>query len=249
MSSRVHDNPSMSQHLLASSLTQPYAGSSHLGSSSAAPVVGITPVIPAFGGYKGDVAGDWPSVYEPRRDESSAKEFCLRLLCAAVNVGGVIGKGGGIIKQIRQESGAFIKVDSSNSGAEDDCIITVSAKEVSSSSYWHAFIVPHSLLCFLTSCFFFMQFFEDPVSPTIDAAVRLQPRCSEKSDAESAEPSYTTRLLVSTSRIGCLIGKGGSIITEIRRTTRATIRILSKENVPKVAAEDEEMVQVSVRTF
>ena len=156
MSSRVHDNPSMSQHLLASSLTQPYAGSSHLGSSSAAPVVGITPVIPAFGGYKGDVAGDWPSVYQPRRDESSAKEFCLRLLCAAVNVGGVIGKGGGIIKQIRQESGAFIKVDSSNSGAEDDCIITVSAKEVSSSSYWHAFIVPpYSLLCFLTSCFFF----------------------------------------------------------------------------------------------
>ena len=140
MSSRLHDNPSKSQHLLASSLTQPYAGSSHLGSSSTAPVVGITPVIPAFGGYKGDVAGDWPSI--PRRDESAAKEFSLRLLCAAVNVGGVIGKGGGIIKQIRQESGAFIKVDSSNSGAEDDCIITVSAKEVISSSYWHAFIVP-----------------------------------------------------------------------------------------------------------
>ncbi|CAN6319820.1 unnamed protein product [Urochloa humidicola] len=217
VSSRLHDNPSKSQPFLASSLTQPYAGSSHLGSSSAAPVVGITPVIPAFGGYKGDVAGDWPSVYQPRRDESSAKEFVLRLLCAAANVGGVIGKGGGIIKQIRQESGAFIKVDSSNSGSEDDCIITVSAKEI---------------------C-------EDPVSPTIDAAVRLQPRCSEKSDAESAEPSYTTRLLVSTSRIGCLIGKGGSIITEIRRTSRANIRILSKENVPKVAAEDEEMVQIS----
>ncbi|CAN6207503.1 unnamed protein product [Urochloa humidicola] len=217
VSSRLHDNPSKSQPHLASSFAQPYAGSSHLGSSSAAPVVGITPVISAFGGYKGDVAGDWPSVYQPRRDEGSAKEFSLRLLCAAANVGGVIGKGGGIIKQIRQESGAFIKVDSSNSGSEDDCIITVSAKE----------------------------FFEDPVSPTIDAAVRLQPRCSEKSDAESAEPSYTTRLLVSTARIGCLIGKGGSIITEIRRTSRANIRILSKENVPKVAAEDEEMVQIS----
>ena len=157
MSSRLHDNPSKSQHLLASSLTQPYAGSSHLGSSSAAPVVGITPVIPAFGGYKGDVAGDWPSVYQPRRDESSAKEFCLRLLCAAVNVGGVIGKGGGIIKQIRQESGAFIKVDSSNSGAEDDCIITVSAKEVISSSYCCAFIAPPYLffVVFPDQLFFF----------------------------------------------------------------------------------------------
>lgn len=215
VSSRLHDNPSRSQHLLASSLTQPYPGGSHLGSSSTAPVVGITPMISPYGGYKGDVAGDWPSIYQPRREESSAKEFSLRLLCAALNVGGVIGKGGGVIRQIRQESGAFIKVDSSS--AEDDCIITVSAKE----------------------------FFEDPVSPTINAAVHLQPRCSEKTDAESGEPSYTTRLLVSTSRIGCLIGKGGSIITEIRRTSRANIRILSKENVPKVAAEDEEMVQIS----
>uniref|UniRef100_A0A0D9VUI9 K Homology domain-containing protein n=1 Tax=Leersia perrieri TaxID=77586 RepID=A0A0D9VUI9_9ORYZ len=215
VSSRLHDNPSRSQHLLASSMTQSYPGGSHLGSSSTAPVVGITPLISPYGGYKGDVAGDWPSIYQPRREESSAKEFSLRLLCAASNVGGVIGKGGGIIKQIRQESGAFIKVDSSN--AEDDCIITVSAKE----------------------------FFEDHVSPTINAAIHLQPRCSEKTDPESGVPSYTTRLLVSTSRIGCLIGKGGSIITEIRRTSRANIRILSKENVPKVAAEDEEMVQIS----
>ncbi|KAL6878280.1 hypothetical protein ACP4OV_012450 [Aristida adscensionis] len=217
VSTRLHDNPSKSQHLLASSFIQPYPGSSHLGSSSTAPVVGITPVIPPYGGYKGDVAGDWPSMYQPRRSESSAKEFSLRLLCSGANVGGVIGKGGGIIKQIRQESGAFIKVDSSSSNPEDDCIITVSAKEL----------------------------FEDPISPTIDAAVRLQPRCSEKSDADSGEPSYTTRLLVSTSRIGCLIGKGGSIITEIRRSSRANIRILSKENVPKVAAEDEEMVQIN----
>jgi poly(rC)-binding protein 3/4 len=111
-------------------LTQSYPGSSHLGSSSTAPVVGITPVIPPYGGYEGDVAGDWPSIYQPCRDESSAKEFSLRLLCAPANVGGVIGKGGGVIKQIRQESGAFIKVDSSTSGPEDDCIITVSAKEV-----------------------------------------------------------------------------------------------------------------------
>ncbi|VAI05788.1 unnamed protein product [Triticum turgidum subsp. durum] len=191
VSSRLHGNPSRSQHLLASSLTQPFPAGSRLGSSSTAPVVGITPMVSPYGRYKGDIVGDWPSIYQPRREVSSAKEFTLRLLCAAANVGGVIGKGGGIIKQIRQESGAFIKVDSSS--AEDDCIITVSAKE----------------------------FFEDPVSPTIDATVRLQPRCSEKIDAESGEPSYTTRLLVSTSRIGCLIGKGGSIITEIRRTSKA----------------------------
>ena len=33
-------------------------------------------------------------------------------------------------------------------------------------------------------------------------------------------------------------------MTEMRRLTKANIRILSKENLPKVASEDDEMVQV-----
>lgn len=74
--------------------------------------------------------------------------------------------------------------------------------------------------------------------------MRLQPRCSEKIERDSGLLSFTTRLLVPTSRIGCLIGKGGAIITEIRRLTKANIRILSKENLPKIAADDDEMVQV-----
>lgn len=81
-------------------------------------------------------------------------------------------------------------------------------------------------------------------SPTIDAALLLQVRCSEKTEKESGDSIITTRLLVPSSRIGCLIGKGGSIISEMRSTTRASIRILSKENLPKVASDDDEMVQV-----
>uniref|UniRef100_A0A1D1YND2 KH domain-containing protein At4g18375 n=2 Tax=Anthurium amnicola TaxID=1678845 RepID=A0A1D1YND2_9ARAE len=212
ISNRLLENPSRSQHLLTS--TNMFAPVGQLGGpAGGGPVMG--PVVTPYGGYKGDSGTDWTSFYPAPRDESSSKEFSLRLICPSGLIGGVIGKGGGIIKQIRQESGASIKVDSSS--AEDDCIIAVSAKE----------------------------FFEDPISPTIDAAVRLQPRCSEKTERESGEPSYTTRLLVPTSRIGCLIGKGGSIISEMRRTTRANIRILSKENLPKVAAEDDEMVQIS----
>lgn len=73
----------------------------------------------------------------------------------------------------------------------------------------------------------------------------MQPRCSEKIERDSGIISFTTRLLVPTSRIGCLIGRGGAIITEMRNITKANIRILSKEDLPKVAADDEEMVQVS----
>ncbi|KAL6009097.1 hypothetical protein ACLOJK_022324 [Asimina triloba] len=219
IASRLHENPSRSQHLLVSAMSNLYQpGGQYIGPNAGAPLVGVAPLIGPYGGYKGDSGSEWSShsFYPPPRDESSSKEFCLRLVCPTGNIGGVIGKGGAIIKQIRQESGAFIKVDSSSAEGED-CIISISSKE----------------------------FFEDPISPTIDAAVRLQPRCSEKTERESGEPSYTTRLLVPTSRIGCLIGKGGSIISEMRRLTRANIRIFSKDNLPKVAAEDDEMVQIS----
>ncbi|XP_020520832.1 KH domain-containing protein At4g18375 isoform X1 [Amborella trichopoda] len=211
VSSRLHENPSRSQGMLSSGPMIP-PGGQFFGPNSGASY---------YGGYKGDVGGDWavgPSqhLYSGARDDSSAKEFGLRLVCPSSHIGGVIGKGGVIIKQIRQESGAFIKVESNNAEG-DDCVIAVSAKE----------------------------YFDDPFSPTIDAAVRLQPKCSEKTERESGEPSFTTRLLVPSSRIGCLIGKGGSIISEMRKMTRANIRIFSKENLPKVASEDDEMVQIS----
>lgn len=90
---------------------------------------------------------------------------------------------------------------------------------------------------------FLFQYFEE-FSPSIEAAVRLQPKCSERIESGNADV-LTTRLLVSSSRIGCLIGKGGSIVTEMRRSTRANIRILSKDNLPKVATLDDEMVQVT----
>ncbi|KAG4914608.1 hypothetical protein JHK87_052165 [Glycine soja] len=218
IASRLHDNPSRSQHLLTSAVPGVYpAGGSLIGPGAGAPIVGIAPLVGAYGGYKGDT-GDWPprSMYSAPRDEASTKEFSVRLVCPTGNIGGVIGKGGMIINQIRQESGATIKVDSSTTEG-DECLIAILTKE----------------------------FFEETFSPTIEAAVRLQPRCSEKVERDSGIISFTTRLLVPTSRIGCLIGKGGSIITEMRRLTKANIRIISKENLPKIASEDDEMVQIS----
>ncbi|KAG8384683.1 hypothetical protein BUALT_Bualt04G0143500 [Buddleja alternifolia] len=217
IASRLHDNPSRSQHLLSSAVPTVYSsGGSVLGASAGAPIMGLTPLVGPYGGYKGEGA-DWPrSLYSAPRSEASSKEFSLCLVCPTVNIGGVIGKGGTIINQIRQDSGAVIKVDSSKAEG-DDCVISISAKEI----------------------------FEDTFSPAIDAALRLQPRCSEKVERDSGLVSFTTRLLVPTSRIGCLIGKGGSIISEMRKVTKANIRILSKENLPKIASEDDEMVQIS----
>ncbi|CAA7031184.1 unnamed protein product [Microthlaspi erraticum] len=153
--------------------------------------------------------------YAVHRDIADAREFCVCFICPAENVGGVIGKGGGFINQIRQETGATIRVNTSETD-DEDCIIFISSKE----------------------------FYEDQ-SPAVNAAIRLQVRCSEKVGKDANDSAISTRLLVSSSQIGCLIGKGGAVISEMRSVTRANIRILQKDDVPKIAREDEEMVQIT----
>lgn len=76
-----------------------------------------------------------------------------------------------------------------------------------------------------------------------DAVFRVQARIV-KAAADSKEQNLVARFLVSSNQIGCLLGKGGSIIAEMRKSTGAYIRILGKEQIPKCAGEDEEVVQV-----
>lgn len=79
----------------------------------------LSSLVGPYRGYRNN-GGEWAA---------SLKDFSLRLVCPTENVGAVIGKGGSIIKQIRQESGASIKIDTSVAEGEE-CIISVSAKEV-----------------------------------------------------------------------------------------------------------------------
>ncbi|CAH8252271.1 unnamed protein product [Arabidopsis lyrata] len=194
VASLLHANPSRFQHLLLSSSSSMHQPGAMLMSAA------------LTSSHRN---------YAVRRDIADAREFCVCFICPAENVGGVIGKGGGFINQIRQETGATIRVNTSETD-EDDCIIVISSKE----------------------------FYEDQ-SPAVNAAIRLQQRCSEKVGKDANDLAISTRLLVSSSQIGCLIGKGGAVISEMRSVTRANIRILQKEDVPKIAREDEEMVQIT----
>lgn len=129
IATRLHDNPSRSQHLLTSAAPGVYAAGGPMVPAAGPPIMGMAPLVGAYGGYKGDV-GDWSrSMYSAPRDEGSMREFSVRVVCPTGNIGGVIGKGGAIINQIRQDSGATIKVDSSATEG-DDCLIAISTKEV-----------------------------------------------------------------------------------------------------------------------
>lgn len=62
----------------------------------------------------------------------------------------------------------------------------------------------------------------------------------------SKDKSLVAKLLVSSHQIGCLLGKSGSVISEMRKSSGAYICILSKNQVPKNALENEEVVQVCI---
>lgn len=53
------------------------------------------------------------------------------------------------------------------------------------------------------------------------------------------------RLLVPSQQVGYLLGKGGHIVSEMRRATGANIRVSSKEQLSKSAGpQNDEVVQV-----
>ncbi|KAK4755157.1 hypothetical protein SAY87_008914 [Trapa incisa] len=81
----------------------------------------------------------------------------------------------------------------------------------------------------------------NPRSQTIDAILQLLNQTGELSE----EGSVTTRLLVPSSKVGCILGQGGHVINEMRRRTRADIRVISKDDKPSCASEEEELVQIS----
>ncbi|XP_076921128.1 KH domain-containing protein At4g18375-like isoform X1 [Bidens hawaiensis] len=81
----------------------------------------------------------------------------------------------------------------------------------------------------------------NPRSQTIDAVLNIQ----DISNEHGEKGIMTTRLLIPSSKVGCIIGQGGQVINEMRRRTKADIRVFSKEERPKFADEDEELVQVS----
>lgn len=79
---------------------------------------------------------------------------------------------------------------------------------------------------------------EDLKSMAVEAILLLQGKINSEDD-----DTATMRLLVPSKIIGCIIGKSGSIINEIRKRTKADIRI-SKGDKPKCADGNDELVEV-----
>lgn len=54
--------------------------------------------------------------------------------------------------------------------------------------------------------------------------------------------SVTAQLVVPFNQVGCLLGKGGAIVTEMRNATGTSIRIIGNDQVPKCVISDNDQV-------
>ncbi|KAF9687449.1 hypothetical protein SADUNF_Sadunf02G0094600 [Salix dunnii] len=84
---------------------------------------------------------------------------------------------------------------------------------------------------------------DDRVSAPQDAVIRVQTRIAMA--ISNKEKTIIARLLVSSNQIGCLLGKGGAIMSEMRKSSGAYIRILGKDQIPNCASESEGVVQIN----
>lgn len=72
----------------------------------------------------------------------------------------------------------------------------------------------------------------------VEAVLLLQGKINDEDDT-----TVSIRLLVPSKVIGCIIGKSGSIINEIRKRTKADVQI-SRSYKPKCAEGNDELVEV-----
>ncbi|KAL4588566.1 hypothetical protein LXL04_001458 [Taraxacum kok-saghyz] len=145
--------------------------------------------------------------------QTSQKEIIFRMLFPSDRVGILIGKSGSVIQSIQNESGAHITIHPPVSDC-DQRLITITATESP----------------------------ESRNSPAQKAVVLVFNRSVEVGFQKVLDPLVAARLVISQNQMGCLLGKGGSIVADMRKVTGAVIKIVGQHLVPKCAPDNDQVV-------
>lgn len=158
-------------------------------------------------------------------------ETLFRILCPSDKTGGVIGKGGATIRQVREETGAKIRIDDAVHGSDERVILIVGSSDPAAPIAGADPSAP-------------------PPSQAQQALVRVFERMmrveEEKEKEREGEGLVACRLLAASNQVGCVLGKGGKIVEKMRMESGAQIRILSKDKdqIPLCAGPGDELIQV-----
>ncbi|PUZ38462.1 hypothetical protein GQ55_9G198300 [Panicum hallii var. hallii] len=180
-----------------------------------------------------------------RHDDTSMSsepiETIYRILCPVKKIGSVLGRGGDVVKTLREETKSKIRVADSIPGADERVIIIFNYQNHSEQADEAAENISSDGLGSMK-----------PHCSAQDALLKIHDKIvadefhngvADK-ESESAD-GVTARILVQGNQVGCLLGKGGSIIQQLRNDTGAGIRVLPSENLPLCALRSDELVQIT----
>ncbi|KAA8540061.1 hypothetical protein F0562_026753 [Nyssa sinensis] len=174
------------------------------------------------------------------QDPSLMVTTSYRILCHDIKAGGVIGKSGSIIKAIRQHTGAWINVHELIPGDEERIIEISDTRRRDPDGRMPSFSPAQEALFLI----------HERILESDGGGYNLGFGSGNGDDDEDYGPRgggnrVATRLVVSRLHVGCLLGKGGKIIEQMRIETKTQIRILPRDhNLPRCVAMSEEIVQV-----
>lgn len=184
---------------------------------------------------------------------SKPTEIVFRIICPESRAGCVIGKGGSIVKSLRQDTGAKIMIADAAEGA-DDRVIFISSP-ISEIQNGHAKDdIDKSKQDGKDDAYGKTEIKGDISvnevhSPAQEALLKILEHMIEggdlKGDSEEGSSMLMTRLLVPSSQVGCLLGKGGKIIEQMRQESKAKIRIVACEKNLLGLMPFDEILQVS----
>ncbi|KAI3502917.1 hypothetical protein L1887_31315 [Cichorium endivia] len=174
------------------------------------------------------------NVSEQFSENLHSSDTVYRILCPSRKIGGVIGKGGGIIKALREETQAKITVDDFVPGSEERVVI------IHSPSTKKPVVKQNDM---------------EVHCAAQDALLKVHDRILEEdivggnnnNNNIKNEKLVTTRLLLANNMVGCLLGKRGDVIQRLRKETGANIRILPENQLPVCALSTDELVQISAK--
>nr|XP_043629480.1 KH domain-containing protein HEN4-like [Erigeron canadensis] len=170
-----------------------------------------------FGSLKAEA---FPSV--DFRHSQDLHEIVFRILCSSDRVGGVIGNSGTIVRALENESGARIRISPPAEYHYEERLITITAMESS----------------------------ESRNSPAQNGVILVFNRSVEAGyekglDLPSSGTHITAKLVIPANHMGCLLGKRGSIIADMRKVTGAYIKIVGGEEGPRFVPETDQIVLIT----
>mgnify|MGYP000105413782 CR=1 FL=1 len=216
----------------------------------------------------------------PPSSFSSSDEIEYRILCPIAKIGGVIGKGGSIIKSLREETGAKIRVEDVVHHSDERVIYVSSApgkdrngdKERGRERYRErdrdrdrdsddSRDRDRDSRDSRERSREREREIYDMLCPAQEALLKIHERITTRDDRnnvrdnvdsgdeeeEKEDEPNLARLLVSDAQVGCLIGKGGRIIEQMRKDIAVQIRVLPKSSLPPCAFPNDELVQVRAK--